>query len=243
MPNYIRNLVRIHADKKAIDAFWERYSTKHLPEHKKAFDGSLVYKKGDQYGWLNEKSKEFQVTLGREKKMLPDVPKGFEPVYTTEYTELIDFDKVVPPPDDPAYHDKPSQEVAKHSENWWYVWRPKNWGTKWHGNEWSEVVIGNDVCTFSFETPWSTPTGIWEAMALQLPELGIEEVTVEYADEDAGRNCGKAIIRPEGVLYEKPQSNSKIAYEQFFRCWPDRRGDFYFNGTTYEYKDVEDDDE
>ncbi len=67
----------------------------------------------------------------------------------------------------------------------WYEWSYANWGTKWGSYE-VEHEQGSNV--IEFQTAWSTPTEIIEELSRQYPEA---TVSVKYADEDLGNNCGE----------------------------------------------------
>lgn len=64
----------------------------------------------------------------------------------------------------------------------WYEWCIHNWGTKW--NACNASKSGNIIF---FNTAWSTPEPIIEALSVKYPDVTFE---VEYADEDAGNNVG-----------------------------------------------------
>lgn len=60
----------------------------------------------------------------------------------------------------------------------------KVWGTKWNA---CEPTADPDAGTASFETAWSCPEGVLVELSKRFPTDGI---TVTYADEDIGSNCG-----------------------------------------------------
>jgi len=60
----------------------------------------------------------------------------------------------------------------------------KVWGTKWNA---CEPTADPDGGTASFETAWSCPEGVLIELSKRFPTDGI---TVTYADEDIGSNCG-----------------------------------------------------
>lgn len=65
----------------------------------------------------------------------------------------------------------------------------KVWGTKWNACEQShDVSLG----AASFETAWSCPHGVLEALSKRFPD---EEIAVEFADEDIGSNCGSFTLK------------------------------------------------
>ena len=68
------------------------------------------------------------------------------------------------------------------------------WGTKWNAYQ-SEIKDGE----VSFETAWSHPVPVLKAISTEFPE---EEISVMYADEDTGSNCGKYTIKNGEVLSE-----------------------------------------
>lgn len=78
--------------------------------------------------------------------------------------------------------------------NWW-PWNVYNWGTKW--GAYRIERNGNEL---KFETAWSTPLPIWHKIAEKFPTLSI---TVLYADEDYGANCGTINIEKGHVNHEE----------------------------------------
>ncbi len=60
----------------------------------------------------------------------------------------------------------------------------KVWGTKWNA---CEPEADPEAGTASFETAWNCPVGVLVELSKRFPADGI---TVIYADEDIGSNCG-----------------------------------------------------
>lgn len=67
----------------------------------------------------------------------------------------------------------------------WYEWCRRNWGTKWNACE-AEWSFGDGMLVF--QTAWSAPFPVIEALAEKFPDL---EFTHRWADEDIGNNCGQ----------------------------------------------------
>lgn len=65
----------------------------------------------------------------------------------------------------------------------WYEWNIRFWGTKWNAYRSSR---GDGFVTF--ETAWSMPGPVLEALAEKFPAALL---TMEWADEDFGSNCGR----------------------------------------------------
>ena len=77
--------------------------------------------------------------------------------------------------------------LLKYGHATWYSWRIENWGTKWNSYE-PHFTQEEECLSFTFDTAWSTPKPIYEKFSELFPTA---EITVEYADEDYGYNCGK----------------------------------------------------
>ena len=98
------------------------------------------------------------------------------------YSQLLPFDKY------------PSEQRCRITQH--------KWGNKEHKTAYAKRVIKKwlkreKVTRIQFDTAWSTPKGVWEALLHKLPE-GVK-VDLKYADEDLGSNCGHIIFSKEGV--------------------------------------------
>jgi hypothetical protein len=65
----------------------------------------------------------------------------------------------------------------------------QNWGTKWNAYSQSVDVAAGAA---KFDTAWSCPKPVLEALSKRFPEDTIE---VQYADEDIGSNCGSYSLK------------------------------------------------
>ncbi len=138
--------------------------------------------------------------------------------------ESIDFEKIVPVPNDPAYHDKPNQAEAKESPNWWYNWNVENWGTKWNASEGyydihEKTTYYDAVAIFEFQTAWSPPEPIIHALAGKYPKalfmlgyreegMGFEGVLIinqGNVECDVSRDALPEISRESVEWYDKPK--------------------------------------
>jgi len=89
----------------------------------------------------------------------------------------------------------------------WYSWNNDNWGTKWNAYE-IDIRENGDI---KFETAWSNPYQVMEALSLKYPEAII---SVRYADEDFGHNVGEYTLTEGSVIEENtPNGGSEEAYE------------------------------
>ena len=87
----------------------------------------------------------------------------------------------------------------------WYNWQYSNWGTKWNA---SEIIISED--SVFFNTPWSTPAPIFEALSILFPEVVI---SIRFADEDFGHNVGEfSLLNGVEIDSNIPEGGSEEAY-------------------------------
>tara|TARA_R110002124_G_scaffold186435_1_gene353903 strand:+ start:570 stop:1022 length:453 start_codon:yes stop_codon:yes gene_type:complete len=127
-------------------------------------------------------SNEVQID-GNEK----DIAKFKEECFTDHKgVAVLDFSKVLPEPD----YDKPKKDGTHNNgvqtepssvmPDWW-TWRNDNWGTKWnlvpnHDGDltaYMTVEDGEDYISLEFDTAWSPPSGIYEAIVEKYPDLDI----------------------------------------------------------------------
>ncbi len=87
----------------------------------------------------------------------------------------------------------------------WYDWNCKNWGTKWSAC--NQTIEGNKII---FDTAWSTPYPVIEKISEMFPEITI---TLKYADEDFGQNCGFLIFEGGEIVDEETGGGYEFANE------------------------------
>ncbi len=127
-------------------------------------------------------SNEVQIDGSKE-----DIAKFKEECFTDHKGEsVLDFSKILPEPD----YDKPKKDgthnngvqTELHSvmPDWW-TWSNDNWGTKWnlvptHDGDltaYMTVEDGEDFIQLEFDTAWSPPNGIYEAITEKYQHLSI----------------------------------------------------------------------
>lgn len=133
----------------------------------------------------------------------------------------FDFNKIIPMPEELEENnwqypdDRTSEQIKALEEKYgagdWYHWRVINWGTKWNASG-TEVI---DDTTVEFDTAWSTPEPIPQMLSLKFPDT---YVSVKYADEDLGHNCGFYTYL-NGDLVENTQPETGEALEYACDVW------------------------
>lgn len=111
----------------------------------------------------------------------------------------FDFEKIIPPPDNLVKHSTTYEEekaLQAAGIPHWYSWNTQNWGTKWNAYD---ITIDKERALIRFDTAWSTPRQVFEALSKKFPDLKIQ---VEYADEDIGHNCGRVSYRNGAIVNE-----------------------------------------
>lgn len=100
--------------------------------------------------------------------------------------EFIDFNKIIPTPDNIYQGDLGEEERRLYGANNWYDWNIANWGTKWNAY-YSWLDKASD--TIYFDTAWSSPISVLDALAKLCYEHKVS-FSGKWADEDRGNNVG-----------------------------------------------------
>lgn len=93
--------------------------------------------------------------------------------------------------------------IKRYKARDWYEWSIENWGTKWNGGD---TVVDSDI--IEFQTAWSTPVPVFIELSKCMKDVAI---TVDYADEDIGSNCGTLEILNGEVTESKPENPRQFA--------------------------------
>ena len=83
-------------------------------------------------------------------------------------------------------------------------WSTKHWGTKWNA---SEVIIDDKY--LEMQTPWSFPFPVIYELSKKFPD---ETISVDYADEDLGYNCGSFAVK-NGEIVSEYLNTDNVDYE------------------------------
>lgn len=118
-------------------------------------------------------------------KLQEHVLGKYEPdEYNSEpFEKVFDFSKIIPVPDDIFQGDLSMEKQAETQGRNWYDWNRSNWGTKWNAYDHAPVERDDETLTFKFDTAWSPPTPVIDALAEQFPEV---QIVHEFIDEGWG---------------------------------------------------------
>ncbi len=98
----------------------------------------------------------------------------------------------------------------------WYDWSIATWGTKW--NAYSFSRLENEPNAFKFDTAWSPPVPVFEALAARFPNLGIY---VASFDEGWGFACEGWFNPPEGEAEYSETEATAAMYEKVYGVPPE----------------------
>lgn len=94
----------------------------------------------------------------------------------------------------------------------WYDWSIEEWGTKWDIGEDQCCIITDNVIVFQFDTAWTPPIGILEAIT-KIPH--VEEIESVYY-EPGFCSAGEFLFTKNGVHEVRVYSDEDIvSYENF----------------------------
>ena len=117
---------------------------------------------------------------------------------TDEGNINLDFEKIVCPPDTPAYRNEytTSQDEIKDDPTFWYSWNPINWGTKWNASD-SSISINHHYNAFeiTFNTAWSPPEPVIHVLGEKYPEA-----VIMLSYEERGMDFEGAIVINHGIV-------------------------------------------
>lgn len=203
MPNHVKNRIELLGAKADVQALIDAYLT-HVAEQPAMTwgrDSEHICEgpSGEFVGWYNATTDTF-TKAGPDRAKIQGLPEGVRKGVKAAFDLFPDFEKVIPPPSDPAYSAECTGAMMDNPRNW-YRWNVAHWGTKW--NSYSHERPAHNV--FVFETAWTMPDPVLRAMAAAHPQVGFRFC---WADEDFGANCGVLSVPLAG---EMPDTCGEVA--------------------------------
>lgn len=129
---------------------------------------------------------------------LPDEPKSSNPSDSRKNVLKDDY-FIKTRADFDAVGEYALQNIRKYGFTSWYDWRLANWGCKWEPWDVKIEHCSDKKLRIEFTTANSTPTHGLMTLSKLFPTVQLD---VQYADEDIGYNCGRAIYRNDEVTEE-----------------------------------------
>lgn len=180
MPNHITNRLILSGNPDVIKLLKESIKTKHKSTPNITYSGEFIYEKIDnkkEYGWFNDKTNSFSTRIDNKIVVISTngVPNGWKQDFNKAYTQYIDFEKIIPPPQFIFRGNLSSQDEDNNPNRNWLVFNTKMWGTKWNAYCTRLDKKGNII----FETAWSYPQPILERLSWLFPEINIKLETLD----------------------------------------------------------------
>lgn len=194
MPNHVTNNIRLSGDDKRIAQMLDEVKSDDLgigtldfnkvipmPESLNIQSGSMTDRGLKAYKGFIE---VYTLCGTRNMDKILEIPEETEAAFLKIRTDIS--------PEEFALGKQAFQNEQKYGATDWYHWCVNNWGTKWnsYGYDGYDNSDAPETHTLSFNTAWSAPHRVLEALTQKYPDI---EFTHEWADEDFGHNCGRAI--------------------------------------------------
>lgn len=106
--------------------------------------------------------------------------------------------------------------IQKYGVPTWYEWSINNWGTKWNSCGYVEGTDYSQCDKLQFQTAWSPALRVVQKLSQMYPDL---KMTVQWADEDLGCNCGELTFKNGTIINDSSPTNSKDAFEFAAKVW------------------------
>lgn len=103
------------------------------------------------------------------------------------------------------YAEQIKRNIELYGSPTWYEWCNRNWGTKWNAYHQHIGYLDEGELYLEFDTAWSPPEPVYEAIAERFPDLQLE---IRYIDEGGGF-AGTYEIK-DGILHDYPCSDEEF---------------------------------
>lgn len=193
MPNHVLNLVTISGDKETIKKVKDQiivdgeFSFDHIVKEPKEITEM------EEHSDLDNAVEYLKASTEEEREK---VKEKILKCRSVDY-----FNKIL------AQGKQALLNEEKYGARSWYPWRLKNWGTKWDCYEVTYTASETSI-SLTFQTAWSTPFEVMQALAKQFPTV---EIDIEFADEDLGSNCGIYGFKNGEQAYEEMKNDLQFS--------------------------------
>jgi hypothetical protein len=174
MPNHVTNILTVKGRKEDVKKVFDQIrSDGEDGDHEKYIDFNKIIPMPEELqvasGSSEDKAKMIVNDCGRKKNTIRE--------YMEKHKKTLEESTI-----------QYLNNFLKYGYSSWYNWAYDKWGTKW--NAYTQERISDDQITF--ETAWASPYPVIAELSRQHPKV---KITVEYADEDIGSNCGYYIVQ------------------------------------------------
>lgn len=208
MPNHVTNIISFAGPEERIVELRNKIRGE---EEDSLIDFNKIIPQPDSLGITSGSKTDFGIAVllfkekGDSSKLIPILKYPWvkaENIKTIE--QLVDF--LIESGSADLEHGRIALEnLEKYGHQDWYSWSIENWGTKW--NSYSAREEEDKII---FVTAWNTPIPVIQKLSEMFPDI---KITLQFADEDFGYNCGEVIFVGGDIIKENcPEGGSTEAY-------------------------------
>ena len=147
--------------------------------------------------------------------IITKTPKQFTKLIqgiTNNNDQPFDFNRIIPVPEELSNTNSPNKENAqemkdKYGYEDWYNFRCAKWGTKWNACDVEMRLESPTEVSISFNTAWSPPIPIIEAIAQKYP---FADITFSYYEE--GMGFAGEFVYSKGQLVSELEEETDCAW-------------------------------
>ena len=169
------------------------------------------------------------VVTGPESDVATFVAAHFKKAGNEAYPDWFDFETIIPRPESvaktvsasgltPQQQADQNAAFAETGFRDWYSWACHNWGTKWNSYSGKIEERSEGRLRVRFETAWSFPDPIFEALLVRYPTLRFDCLCFDEGDCFAGKGrygvdfeCSQELVSDE--LYKAVYGRDRERYE------------------------------
>ena len=223
MPNYVRNRISFEGDQNEIGRMLDSIQMEEHGIGSIDFNKILPMPESLNLEAGSRTDEGLRMYRGYLQAQKQNQPIGKYLRYQSEHPDSWELGKQ-------AY-----QNILQYGAPTWFEWCTENWGTKWPAIQDETPVVGNELC---FDTAWSFPHGIIQKLSSMYPEIVI---VAEWADEDIGNNCGRAVFRNGKLIDGYIPTDQKESVEFAAAVWDASPSDWNLHlsadKSRYEYRE------
>ena len=140
---------------------------------------------------------------------------------TNDSEQPFDFKRIIPIPKELEETTAPNrvneqEMIAKYGYSDWYNFCCAKWGTKWNASNVDLQLTSTTSVSISFDTAWSPPIPVIEAIAEKYP---FADITLSFYEEGMGFAGEVFFSKGEKVYEEEQETTCEWRIEKWGECY------------------------
>jgi len=192
---------------------------------------------------IHGKTADVEAFIKQASKPVPRQKPNPDAIYGTidgewvfEECQFSFWNFVAPKKSDwPDYFTTANGSAPEHN---WYNWNVSNWGTKWDVKDEEQTpevahdeARGTSTASYNFDTAWSPPSEVYEAIAQKYPQLQVsiswEEEQGFGAELESDGAGGLALVKEWDIPSSHADYVERDNEESCTCAWSEHEEDFY----------------